>query len=156
DLDQTGWVFRGLRAHHPLATSLERCCDRESIPREQRGRVERELIREFRRSYHHYALHLPEPDAHAEWLSVMQHHGAPTRLLDFSYSIFVAAFFAVEGASIQDDCAVWAMNANWLHAVSADRFLAEGKNPADVEKIINPYRSSAEEGMVERLFLTDE
>jgi hypothetical protein len=41
----------------------------------------------------------------------MQHHGAPTRLLDFTYSIYVAAYFALESADA--DAAVWAVNAPW-------------------------------------------
>ena len=42
-----------------------------------------------------------------EWLALMQHHGAPTRLLDFSWSPFVATFFALERAT--SDVAVWAL-----------------------------------------------
>ena len=42
----------------------------------------------------------------------MQHHGAPTRLLDFTYSLYVAAYFALETAD--SDCAVWALHGRWV------------------------------------------
>ena len=42
------------------------------------------------------------------WLALMQHHGAPTRLLDFTWSPYVAAFFALERTL--GDGVVWAMN----------------------------------------------
>jgi hypothetical protein len=71
------------------------------------------LIREFMRAYHHYANHLPDDRASIEWLSIMQHHGAPTRLLDFTYSIYVAAYFAVEAAGNNSESAVWAIDASW-------------------------------------------
>jgi hypothetical protein len=52
--------------------------------------------------------HVP-PDADSfQWLALMQHHGAPTRLLDLTWSPYVAAFFALERAS--GDAAVWALN----------------------------------------------
>jgi len=43
----------------------------------------------------------------------MQHHGAPTRFLDWTYSVYVAAYFALENAA--GDCAVWKINKKWLN-----------------------------------------
>src|SRR5262249_16050597 len=50
----------------------------------------------------------PEWDDDFQWLALMQHHGAPTRLIDFTWSPYVAAFFALERTL--DDGVVWAMN----------------------------------------------
>lgn len=51
-----------------------------------------------------------EPKNRWEWLALAQHHGLPTRLLDWSYNPLVAAYFAVSGESTADSV-VYAMSA---------------------------------------------
>lgn len=51
--------------------------------------------------------HVPADADTFQWLALMQHHGAPTRLLDFTWSPFVSAFFALERAT--KDAAIWAI-----------------------------------------------
>lgn len=123
---KTNWIYRGQRsAKWSLSTSLERCCEREGILGQDRYRLEAELLRDFRRAYHHYSQHIPAAEAVIEWISLMQHHGAPTRLLDWTYSIYVAAYFALESAD--SDCAVWALNAPWALRKSVARFRVSGQ-----------------------------
>lgn len=107
------WMYRGQRSvQWELGSSLERLCDKRKIAYEDRPEVEKELLREFKRAYHHYSMHVPSGGASIlEWLSLMQHHGAPTRLCDFTYSIYVATYFAVERA--EGACAVWGIAGPW-------------------------------------------
>jgi hypothetical protein len=59
----------------------------------------------------------PPVNAHDQWLSLMQHHGAPTRLLDWTCSPLVAAFFVVldDEDSFDDGC-IWAMKPEKLNS----------------------------------------
>lgn len=50
----------------------------------------------------------PEMDDYFGWLSLMRHHQLPTRLLDWSESLGVAAFFAVEETDVTEDAVIWA------------------------------------------------
>ena len=86
------WLYRGQRcADWTLTTSLERFAASYALSGDKALDVENKLSREFRRAYQHYAQHLPSDDL--EWLATMQHHGCPTRLLDWTYSIYVAVYF---------------------------------------------------------------
>jgi len=108
------WVFRGQPAENwGLSTSLERALgqldtnERRTIAETK----ERLLLREFKRRAHHYVPSPPEDEESLEWLALIQHHGGATRLLDFSHSFYVAAFFAVEEApSKYENSAIWAVN----------------------------------------------
>jgi hypothetical protein len=75
--------------------------------------AEQTLLSEFKRRAHTYlaAQEIPANDDTGEWLALMQHFGAPTRLLDVTRSPYVASYFAVENAV--EDCAVWAVEKFW-------------------------------------------
>jgi hypothetical protein len=127
NIQEDGWVYRGQKnATWGLITTLERACESYNISPKKASIVEEILLREFRRKYHHYSQHIPDKENTLEWLSVMQHYGAPTRLLDFTYSFYVAAYFALEEVLEEKDTykgyAVWAINGNWSVAESAKRF----------------------------------
>jgi hypothetical protein len=89
--------------------------------------IEDRILRDFRRAYHQFASHVPDRDATVEWTSIMQHHGAPTRFLDFTYSIYVAAYFALEDADATSASCVWAVKAPWATQTSVDLLHAAGK-----------------------------
>jgi hypothetical protein len=69
---------------------------------------EREIARDFRLFGRSHLQHVPDNDL--EWLFVMQHYGAPTRLLDWTESYLAALFFAVEDTSSAADAGVWVLN----------------------------------------------
>ncbi|HEX6003022.1 MAG TPA: FRG domain-containing protein [Burkholderiales bacterium] len=123
---KAGWLYRGHRkADWEIESSIERCFAREGIPVRERYSLEQELLRDFKRAYHQYAAHVPGDEALLEWLALMEHHGAPTRCVDFSYSIYVAAYFALEDADA--DCAVWAINGPWASKASVSALRKAGK-----------------------------
>lgn len=134
-----GWVFRGHQGDSwELQHRFERACTRLNVFGQDRIRVENNMIREFKRRLHHYTANVPDKNANDEWLALMQHHGAPTRLLDFTYSPYVAAYFAFESAEANSNVAIWAVNFEWL----AEQ--VENINQ-DINEKYTTYRISREE-----------
>ncbi len=112
-----GWLFRGERSFSSdLKTSIETRADQYGVSLQDlySKKIEQGLIRRFKREYPLHATILPENNDHILWLSIMQHHGAPTRLLDITYSIYVALYFALWDYHAEEEAALWCLNANWL------------------------------------------
>ena len=106
------WAFRGqINSRWRLRTAIERT----DFIKNKKG-IEAEFVSEFQRGARNYLNNDELPEHLIEWLALMQHHGAPTRLLDFSRSPFIAAFFSFEQCFIRDDIdvAIWAINYNFL------------------------------------------
>jgi len=59
------------------------------------------------------------PDGELQWMAFSQHHGGPTRLLDWSDSPFVALFFAAIDEP-KEDGAIWMLNRSWALRESLD------------------------------------
>ncbi|MGH9607462.1 MAG: FRG domain-containing protein [Terracidiphilus sp.] len=161
---QGPWCFRGQReSAWTLRTSLDRAVRvshenvKVSTPDGRyylssgsyhldRRAVENESLFRFQQQAHQFIPHTPPVDDKASWLALMQHHGVPTRLLDWTSSPYVALYFAIEKAPREkndekkkakegkaneekdDGCsAVWAMDLHWLET-KKQKFL-ESKDP---------------------------
>jgi len=92
EFDDAKWAFRGQGKDWPLTATIERFALRPEVAQDY-------VIREFRRRVHHYSTSAPQCDDDLEWLALMQHHGAPTRLLDWTRSAQIAAFFAAQSVA---------------------------------------------------------
>ncbi len=152
------WVFRGQKkSERPLTTTLERAIVSsrgvsKGFPREDDPEYERKLreyrealkttsrrpsvyklelglLREFKRKCHHYTMEIPKDDNIMEWLALMRHYGAPARLFDWTYSFFVALYFALEKA--EGECAVWALNTDWMK----ERWVWRGERSRIIKEI---------------------
>ena len=114
------WAWRGqASAEWGLSTVLERAamrfgCDLELCPNRERW-----TLRQFQRRAHQYVADPPSHERSLEWLALLQHHGGPTRLLDFSHSFYVAALFATENA--ESDSALWAVDLTALEQAAFER-----------------------------------
>jgi hypothetical protein len=109
DSTYSNWAFRGHRKQEwPLDSALTRYFRAFQIDRRAWPYQEGRILRVFKRKAHQFLAQPPDPEDDFQWLALMQHHGAPTRLLDFTWSPYVAAFFALERA--EEDAAVWALN----------------------------------------------
>ena len=110
DSSLQGWAFRGQSsAEWAVESALSRRLRTYGVHPSAWPIQERRILSLFKRKAHLFLDHIPADTDYFQWLGIMQHHGAPTRLIDFTWSPTVAAFFALESAKPGDKCAVWAI-----------------------------------------------
>lgn len=105
--EKSRWIFRGQASSaFRLLPSVARSPHTSS----DRARYEKSLFEMFKREARaHPATHCAND---WEWLSLAQHHGLPTRLLDWSLNPMVALYFAVESEACRhEDGSMFALHA---------------------------------------------
>lgn len=81
------WIFRGQSdASWPVLSSISRHFENFNLNKKAWPHLEERLLRIFKRKAHHYLDYIPKDHEAFEWLSIIQHHGTPTRLVDFTFS----------------------------------------------------------------------
>ena len=98
---RSGYVYRGLQdSDYGLTTTLNRLGE---------SHLEKHLLRNFRK-YSQKELK-SEYTSIWNWVALAQHHGLPTRLLDWTYSPLVALHFATaDFTKFDKDGIIWAVN----------------------------------------------
>jgi hypothetical protein len=149
--DEARWAFRGQGdAERMLRPSIEWVASSPQI-------AEHYVEAEFKRRAHHYLRDLPDDEDDLEWLALMQHHGAPTRLLDWTRSAYVGAFFAAQSAmspkriAAEDErpskpFAIWAIDEKSINAEAVamlglppgDNYLSSRENFRRIYRELQP------------------
>ena len=115
-----GVVPLWFRGHRQEDWTLETTLKRQGIDPER----EPELLNRFRQNAANYlGTQRPSDNSEWDWMFLMRHHGAPSRLLDWTESALIALYFAVEqrppqaDAEVQDtDGHVWVLLPTVLNA----------------------------------------
>lgn len=127
-IGQKQFAFRGQAdSEWLLQTSLARHFLANHVKDDEWRLRELKMYRRFRELL--FAIYR---DMHKDWkpmdiLSLMQHHHAPTRLLDFTYDSKVAAYFALEDS--RRDSAIWVVDTDYLEQRRKDLNLPEYWGP---------------------------
>lgn len=96
------YLFRGQADSSPICPKIGR-------PEYGYARAkEKQLFDAFKRAARPFVRVAPENDF--EWLALAQHHGAPTRLADWSTSPLVAGWFAVSSFPLNTDAKIYALD----------------------------------------------
>lgn len=102
-LERGYWAFRG---HSSCTFQLVPKIGRISHTSKTRQKFEQSIFTMFKRCAVQYLNKIPSNDW--EWLALAQHHGVPTRLLDWSFNPIVALYFAME-ERVDEDGVVYAI-----------------------------------------------
>ncbi len=124
------WIFRGqVDASWKLESSIYRSFEdvvtvttssRRKPKKLARRSHENVALDKFMATARQYDVPLPLNDDPLEWLAVMQHYGAPTRLIDATFSPYIAAYFALETGTT--DAAVYCFRENVFREIDKNSY----------------------------------
>jgi hypothetical protein len=121
------FLFRGQADKSPIIPKIGRAAYDWDIVREK------ELLEAFIRAARPF-LAVPFT-SRWEWLALAQHHGAPTRLTDWSTSPLVAAWFAVTSYPESTDAAIFALS---VHTKAVDKIDVSTGQSSDGDRFEDP------------------
>ncbi len=161
------WLFRGESLpeknslNMSLRTSLHRVLIDCDLKLDHPLEVESEMIRDFRRKYDGVDQQKVENDT-LFCLSLMRHYGAPTRLLDWTYSPFVAAYFALERwhPINRPVVVVWCLSDEWCFNSFVEAYPKSRKDLEEYRKVHEkkeptPAIREKKNKLFEKLFMKD-
>ena len=135
------WLYRGqANSQWGIASGFERLLlDKVSLSPQDKERYLRSIEKVGLHDFKQWAEVTSSfmPGTSGEWLALMQHHGAPTRLIDFTEVPLIALAFALEDCTqLEFDFAVWAVlgySFNCRHATeTASKSISEGNKKVEL------------------------
>ena len=146
------FIYRGqANAEWEIQSSLERTIG-DSWSKETAKRFEDFSLIQFQSKFHLYDRENIQPDSKLAWLSVMQHYGVPTRLVDFTESPYVALYFALESYSphSKNDFSVFALDYTATMEQSLEEIRKMDSGFTETRQTLHDKRDAVFENVVDR------